>query len=340
MRSDTFAGVERYVASVAGALAARGHHVTVIGGDGTAMRAAVSNRSVTLIPAATTRNVAAGLARHARRADIIHVHMTAAESAALAVTPILRAPILATRHFAQRRGSSLAGKAVAPLIARMLVEELAISEFVAASVGTPVTVLLSGTPRSSAIDPSGRVVLVAQRLEREKNTHEVLDAWQRTGLVSAGWELMIAGDGSERKALEMHAARAGIDGVRFVGLRADVARLRASAGVFVAPAPAEPFGLSVVEAMAQGLPVIAAAGGGHLETVGRAAPELLYPPGDIPRFAKRLTELACDVGERRRLGTKLRHAQRQFFDLDRHVDRLVGIYRGHTPSNHLTALSS
>ncbi len=50
------------------------------------------------------------------------------------------------------------------------------------------------------------------------------------------------------------------------------------AAVFLAPAPAEPFGLAVVEAMAHGVPVVVAAGGGHLETAGDDA--LLFPPGD------------------------------------------------------------
>ena len=48
----------------------------------------------------------------------------------------------------------------------------------------------------------------------------------------------------------------------------DTDRLLASSSVVLAPAPAEPFGLSVVEAMAHGLAVVAAEGGAHTETVG------------------------------------------------------------------------
>jgi len=123
VRSDAFAGVERYVASVADALAVRGHRVTVVGGDVGVMRAAIGNQSVELLPGSKTRGVALALGRHGRHSDVVHVHMTAAEVAALAAWPVVRAPTIATRHFAQRRGSSLAGRAISPLIARMLVEE-------------------------------------------------------------------------------------------------------------------------------------------------------------------------------------------------------------------------
>jgi glycosyltransferase involved in cell wall biosynthesis len=329
VRSDAFAGVERYVAIVSSALAARGHHVTVVGGDPAAMRHTIADPTVKLVPAARTSSVALALANHARYADIMHVHMTAAEFAALAARPVVRAPIVATRHFARRRGSTLAGRALAPLIERMLVDELAISAFVADRIGVPSTVLLNGVARADAVDPSARVVLVAQRLEPEKRTADALLAWGRTRLAFDGWELLIAGDGSERRRLESEAERRHVSGVRFLGLRHDVARLRAKCGIFLATATAEPFGLSVAEAMANGLPVVAAGAGGHLETVGRVAPDLLYPPGDIERCAALLTELAFDVDRRRRVGSELRCAQQEFLDLDRHVDRLVAIYRRH-----------
>jgi glycosyltransferase involved in cell wall biosynthesis len=337
VRSDAFAGVERYVASVADAPAVRGHRVTLVGGDGRAMRAAIGNPSVELLPGRRTGGVARALARHARHADIVHVHMTAAEVAALAAWPVVRVPTIATRHFAQRRGSSLAGRAIAPLIARMLVEELAISAFVARSTGVPTTVLLSGVPHAVAVDPGSPVVLVAQRLEPEKHTGEALLAWERTQLASDGWDLLIAGDGSERRSLESQVDRSRISGVHFLGLRNDVARLRERCGIFLATAPAEPFGLSVVEAMANGLPVVAAGGGGHLETVGRVAPDLLYPPGDADRCAALLTQLASDLDRRRRVGVELRRAQHEFLDLDRHVDGLVDVYRRHAkPETHDT----
>ncbi len=66
--------------------------------------------------------------------------------------------------------------------------------------------------------------------------------------------------------------------MELVGHVAETDALLAGASILLAPAPREPFGLSVVEAMAHGLPVVAAGGGAHLETVGDDG--LLFPRGD------------------------------------------------------------
>ena len=331
VRSDGFAGVERYVATVADELAKRQHRVTVIGGDPVAMRNVIANRAVTVVPGATTSRVARELARHARGVDIVHVHMTAAETAALVAWPLVRKPTIATRHFASRRGSTIARRTVAPLIRRMLVTEIAISDFVARASGPGVRTLRNGVPIDDPVDPAKPVVLVAQRLAPEKNTGEALEAWVRSGLGARGWELWIAGDGGDRPGLEAQAAALDAVGVRFLGRREDMKCLRASAGMFLAPAPAEPFGLSVAEAMACGLPVVAAAGGGHLETVARATPDCVYPPGDVVRCAELLAGLASDVARRRQIGASLQAFQRQALTLDAHIDGLVGIYRTYAP---------
>jgi glycosyltransferase involved in cell wall biosynthesis len=64
----------------------------------------------------------------------------------------------------------------------------------------------------------------------------------------------------------------------------------------------EPFGQVVVEGMAAGLPVIAAAAGGPLEIITQDRDGLLTPPGDVQALASALRELAGDPGRRTRLG--------------------------------------
>ena len=260
VRSHVFAGVERYVATVSAELASRGHQLTVIGGERHAMRRAMNGAPIALYPGRrTTGGVAFELARHARMADVVHVHMTATEAAALLTRPLVHAPVIATRHFASDRGTSALGRAAAPLIGRMLATELSISRFVAESTSTPTEVLLNGVANADPIDPIGKVVLVAQRLEPEKRTGDAIDAWRLSQLAYDGWELWIAGDGSECESLQAKVTRGRIDGVRFLGQRADLSALRRGVGVVLATAAAEPFGLSVAESMAAGLPVVAAA---------------------------------------------------------------------------------
>jgi glycosyltransferase involved in cell wall biosynthesis len=327
VRSDVFAGVERYVATVARALAERGHDVTVVGGNGERVREVVGALPVRIARARTTPEVAYDLLRWSRDADVVHVHMTAAEAAAVLARPVVRAPVIATRHFASARGSSTLGRVVSPLIERTLRAELSISDYVAASAERPTRVVRSGVPRADAVDPVAPVVLVVQRLEPEKRTEQAIDIWAASDLADSGWTLRIAGDGAEAGVLRAAIARRNVGGVELLGDRDDVPELMQHSGMLLATTPREAFGLSAVEAMARALPVVASGSGGHRETVGAATPEMLYPPDDVEAGARLLRELAGDASRRRAVGAIQRAHQREHLDLDRHVDTLVEIYR-------------
>ncbi len=169
---------------------------------------------------------------------------------------------------------------------------------------------------------------MAQRLEPEKDTAVGIRAWALSGLAAQGWRLVIAGGGAQGVELRRLATELGTAGsVDFVGPQADVGQLFDQSSIFLATAPREPFGLSVVEAMASALPVVASASGAHLETVGACSQAWLFPAGDHQRCALLLRQLASHPDHRLRYGADLRALQRQRFDLDDHVDRLVELYR-------------
>lgn len=304
VRSDGFAGVERHVARLARAQSAAGHAVAVLGGDPPGMRATVGDPSVPLRPAATTGDVLALLRRHGPAADVVHVHMTAAEVAAAVADVTTRGfpPVVTTRHFARRRGSGARGAAVAAVAASAVRAQVAISRYVAEHVDGPSTVVLPGVdprPDGPAARERELVVLVVQRLEREKRTDLALDAFAASGLAERGWSLEVAGDGALRGELAAQADRLGISArTRFLGARDDVEALMARAAVLVAPCPVEGLGLSVLEAMASGLPVVAAAAGGHLETLADVDPLALYTPSDARAAGRSLAVLAGDPDRR------------------------------------------
>ncbi len=320
VRSDAFAGVERYICLVAPRLAARGCDVTVIGGNETQMRR-VSD-VVKWRPASTTWAVAGQLTRLGRL-DVVHAHMTAAEVAAVITKPHHRARLIATLHFASSRGSS---KARAPLrlLGRAFDEQIAISQFVAKKVSVS-RVLPNGVQDA---DPGpltrDRCVLVMQRLEAEKRTDVALRAWSSSQLRRNGWRLAIAGRGSEQSQLRRLSDDLGLgSSVEWLGFVDDPTRLISRAAILLAPAPAEPFGLTVVEAMARATPVVAADGGAHRETVG--ADGWLFPAGDSGACACLLDDI-----ENRDLasyGTHLRIRQHDLFNIEAHTDRLLQIYR-------------
>lgn len=325
--TDAFAGVERHVATLAAGLAGHGCDVTVVGGDGGTLRPLlaaddVAWRAGTSVPAALTALL------RLRRADIVHAHMTKAELAAVLAGPIIGAKVVATRHFARSRGSSLPVRVGGRWVASRLAAQVAVSRYVAGNAGDATLVIPPGTSRLPVGDAARRpVVLVAQRLEPEKRTDLAVEAWQRSGLAGDGWELWIAGDGHERPRLEALASELGVAAsCRFLGHRRDVADLQRRAGMLLAPCPVEAFGLSVVEAMAAGLPVVAAARGGHLETIGRHPEAALYPPDDPVAAARLLCHLAADPDRRARYGDELRALHDRELSPEQQVTATLDLY--------------
>src|SRR4051794_15971278 len=133
----------------------------------------------------------------------------------------------------------------------------------------------------------GEYVLAAGRLTPEKGFADVVSAAKLAGL-----PLVVAGDGPELAALK---ELAGAPPARFVGrVSAErLAELRAHAAVAVVPSRyAEILPLAALEAMAAGLPVVAARSGGLADAV---APEGLYEPGDVDALAQRLRQLYGDA---------------------------------------------
>lgn len=325
--TSAFAGVERHVATLSAGLARAGLEVTMVGGDGERARADLGDSGATWLPGPDLRAGAAALARLGRL-DIVHAHMTAAETVAVATAPLHRARVVATRHFARRRGSSPAGRLAAPVLGRAIAAQLAPSAYVAASVEGAVSVIPAGVPDAPAGTHAERVVLVVQRLEREKDTPTALRAFAASGLAGDGWALHVVGQGSEERALRVLAGELGLgDACRFLGQLGDVAPRYASAGILLATTPIESFGLAVLEAMATGLAVVAAAGGGHLETVGACPGARLFPPGDAAGAGALLAELAGEPCERAAYGAELRRVQQGRFGLAAQVEGTIGAYR-------------
>lgn len=328
--TEGFAGVERYVCQVANQLAARGHRVTTLGGDSHRMRAELAD-GITNRPAATLVGAARALAG-LDGVDIVHVHMTSAEGAAWLARRITRseqsrsAPIVATRHFASDRGSNIIAGALARVTSRSISLDIAISRFVAAGISGPSVVIPNGVEDRPQAPLVAKTVTMLQRLDTEKAPAVGIRAWALSRLADEDWRLTVAGSGRLRSSLVELASEMGVtDSVDFVGRIDDTDRLLSESSVLLAPAPAEPFGLSVVEAMAHGLPVVAARGGAHVETVGDHG--MLFAVDQSDAAGGALRRLAHDPALRRQVGARLRQRQHRLFSLAGHVDRLEEIYR-------------
>jgi L-malate glycosyltransferase len=104
--------------------------------------------------------------------------------------------------------------------------------------------------------------------------------------------LCLIGDGEQRQALEAMSAELAIhDHVLFTGVRADVTDLLPAADLFVLSSLSEGISVTLLEAMAVGLPIVATEVGGNPEVVEHDVTGLLSPRSDFRALAENLTTL-------------------------------------------------
>jgi glycosyltransferase involved in cell wall biosynthesis len=329
--SDRFAGVEQFVRRLAIRQAADGHTVAVLGGAGEHMAKPLTASGVGWGAADSTIAVLSAVRRHLPTADVVNSHMTAADVAAVAARTTSRhkVPIIATRHFAQRRGTVGPGILYRTL-ERHIDAEISVSQTVADRAGVASTVIHPGLEPRALPDPLARrrTVLVAQRLQAEKRTDIAVRAFAASGIWQSGWDLEVAGSGPERDHLVALAAQLGVaEHVRFLGFRSDIESLMDEAGMLFASSPFEHFGLTVLEAMAAGLPVVATAAAGHIEMLGGVDDHALFTPDDVAGAAVRLRALAVDAHARALLGVAEHERQVDAFSARKQADATEAVYR-------------
>jgi glycosyltransferase involved in cell wall biosynthesis len=177
------------------------------------------------------------------------------------------------------------------------------------------------------------IVAFVGRLDPYKGHAEALDAFDAVAGQHPDAHLVVAGDGTLADELRARAAsgRAAAR-VHFLGQRADVDRILASADVFVHPSYDEPFGLAVLEAAAAGLPVVAFRCGGIPEIVHDGVTGLLAARGDVTELAAHLDTLLADDALRGRLGAAAgARAREEFRPVDaaaRYMDVLRAVVGG------------
>lgn len=333
IRSDGFSGVEQFVLRLALAQVADGHHVTVIGGATDRMRPTLAEAGIEHVPAARTIEVARAVRRLRRRFDVVNTHMTAAETGTVAALWFTRRShrpaVVATRHFAKARGR-VGLVPVGPFLRRRIDGQISISRAVADVVDGPSTVVHSGIENRPLRDVTlrERVVLMAQRLQPEKRTDVGIRAFAASGLADEGWTLEVAGTGPELDALEALVDELGVtSAVSFLGYRADLPQVLDRAGLLIAPCPVEGLGLTLLEAMAGGLPVVAAGAAGHLDVLRGLDPRAMFPPGDVEAAARNLRSLAEDEPGRNALSLAARTRQQREFSLRAQAAATEAVYR-------------
>ncbi len=172
------------------------------------------------------------------------------------------------------------------------------------------------------------VGIMVARIDGRKGHGTLLNSLRALDDLGSTFKVWIVGDGSERTAAESQAARLGLgqDRVRFLGRRSDIDRLLNAADVFLLPSDIEGLPLSILEAMAHGLPIVASNVGGIPEIIEHDISGWLVPAGDHAALAAAIRRMATDPVLRRRLGDAARERANVTFSLSTMVGKYDQVY--------------
>ncbi len=190
-------------------------------------------------------------------------------------------------------------------------------------------------PPVHSLRTSGVHVLYLGRLVDFKGPDATILAFERACALGLDGRLTLAGDGPLRARCEaLRAASPYADRIELLGA-VDAAvgeRLRADADIFTAhnqvgqlSRQEEAYGVSVVEAMADAIPVVSGRNGGLVETVVHNETGLLFEPGDVEAHASALLLLGQEPALRRQMGEAGWRRARDLFSIEREREQLLTI---------------
>lgn len=177
-------------------------------------------------------------------------------------------------------------------------------------------------PSPAVAHPRIPRVLAAGRLAHQKGFDDLISAFALSVPEHPGWDLVIAGEGPERPALERRIAELELTGrVLLPGVVKDLGERMDGASVFVLSSRYEGFPNVLLEAMAHGLPVISTdCPSGPADIITDREDGLIVPVGAVPAMAAALHALMGDEEQRRRLGERATGV-RERYSLERVMPR-------------------
>jgi glycosyltransferase involved in cell wall biosynthesis len=357
-------GPAEHAVDVAVGLAARGHDSHVVG-PRTARTDAATAAGVTWhdVPVVSKRDLAGGVASAQRlwalRPDVVHLQDRRAGWLGRTLAPALRARdrrvgVVYTLHGVADGLSDLVGGNARAGVrrrrdrwyyltgerlvtrwggGRVVVPSAAVAAYAVEHVGLRpgiVDVVANGVDparfraaAASTASTSDPVAVWVGVLAPVKRVDLLLDA------VAAvpGLRLLVVGDGPLRGEVERRCAGPDLAGrVELAGWVTDPSPLLAEADLYVLTSDAENCPLSLLEAMATGLPVVSTAVGGVPEVVRDGVDGLLAPAGDRGAVTAALARLAADPALRARMGRSARQRIRDSYTLDHCLDGLLDSY--------------
>lgn len=179
------------------------------------------------------------------------------------------------------------------------------------------------------IPPEVKVVGMTARLIAGKGVNTALEAVSLLSKIMPDLNLVVVGDGPDRAKLESYAAALGVkDIVHFLGWRDDVPQLMVGWDLFILPSFSEGFSLSVLEAMASGLPVVVSDLACMREAVVSGKSGYLTKPGDAPELAAAILNILRDARRAKQMGMFNRERAAALFGQEQMIACTRAVYEG------------
>jgi glycosyltransferase involved in cell wall biosynthesis len=277
------------------------------------------------------------LARFARDCDVVHANTSVIVGRVRGLPNVVH-----VREIYAGAAGGLAARAW-PLWRRRLMRadaRICVSSAVAAQFdGGGTHVIHDGVAPPRRLDPAMREqnavaafrVAVLGRIADWKGQDVLVRALAEPSLAEIGARGVIAGDaypGEPAPDIQALARQLGVqDRVDFTGFTPNPEQILASVDVVAVPSTRpDPLPNSAIEALAAGLPVVAASHGGLPEIVTHDVTGLLVPPGDHNALAKALRALADDPARRARMGEAAAADATERFGVERMLDEVEAVY--------------
>ncbi len=266
--------------------------------------------------------------------QILHVHGYKATISTALVNLSLRHPMVVTYHGEAKHAADVSQYVrLETSFLRHASHVVAVSEpirreLVARRVNSrKISVIPNGIadPLANAPEGSGEMsrrtrpfphIVCVGRLAPEKRLDVAIEVTAALRRELPETNLSLAGAGPEEAALRQRVSDLGLDkAVEFLGYVADTGTVYREADFFLLSSDTEGSPISLIEAMAFGLPIVATSVGSVPEMVAKGLEGAIVPPGDVQELVQAFRALAADKDTRSRMG---QHARRRF--LSQHND--------------------
>ena len=283
------------------------------------------------------------------RADVVHVNtlynLQGAFAARIAGRPLVW-------HVREMGTDSLPGRVMLRFVALLATRAVAISNPVAETLhacGDHLRVIPNGIDLSEyetladagevraalGLEPDAPLVTTVGRIEPWKGQHVLVEAAPKILSAHPDARVLIVGGPAvnkpdyERQLKERRRELGIADKVLFTGIRKDIPEILAASNVLVLPSVApEPFGRTIVEAMAARCPVVATKAGGPLDTVVDGETGWLVPPNNADALADKVCHVLDHPDEAREMGERGRQRAVASFSLQRLVKDMTALFEG------------